>query len=84
MFDEIEEMFEARFIHNNCIHKYDNNGVHIVNAIAEILSAEFSVKEYSIDMDTVFENPDYEVSYLSVAYICGGRLEHNVYIVKEY
>lgn len=84
MFDEIEEMIEARFTRDNCIHKYDDNEVYITDAIAEMLSAEPSVSEYSIDMDIVFENPGCELSYLSIAYICGGRLEHNVCIVTEY
>ena len=84
MFDKIEEMIEARFTRDNCIHKYDDNEVYITDAISEMLSAESAVKEYSIDMDTVFENPGCELSYLSIALICDGKLEHNVYIVEEY
>ena len=82
MFDEINEMIESRFMHDDRILKYDENEIYITDAIAEMLSTEPSVSDYSIDMDIVFENPSCELSYLSIAYIYNGQLEHNVCIVE--
>ena len=80
---EINELIETRFTDNEGrIIKYDDNQVCIINAIDELLSNDMAVKEHSIDMDIVFENPGCELSYLSIAYICGDRLEHAVYIVE--
>ena len=85
MLDKINKLIETKFTdESGAIVKYDEDGNNIVDIIEELFSNDTTIKEHSIDMDTVFENPGCEFSYLSIAYIYNNKLEHITYIVETY
>ena len=83
MFDEINKMIEERFVGpDGEIIPYDEDCVCIANAVENLLSNDMAVKEHSVDFFDIFDNPGITIYCLSIAYICGDRLEHENYIVE--
>lgn len=83
MFDKIEKMIEERFVDGDYIAINDENGVHISDAIEEMLKSDETITEYSVDYDETFDCPGCTIYYVSIAYIENGKLEHTTYIAES-
>lgn len=79
MIDKINELLDTRFSNGDYYRPYDDNDITADSVIEELLEAEESVSQYSVDMSMIYENPGCEVYYLSIAFITNGKLEHIVY-----
>lgn len=84
MFDKIEKLIEDQYTQEDGrIIKYDTNETYICDAIEKLIQSNSdTIKQYSLDCETVFENPGCEYSYLTIAYIESGKLEHFTYILE--
>ena len=84
MFEKISKMIDDRFLEiGSHITIRDENGVHLGEAIEELLENANNIADYSVDYDEAFDSPGRTVYYVSMAYIEDGVLEHITYVAEE-
>lgn len=83
MFEKINKIIEKRFFNGDYIAINDENGVHILEVIEEMLENDEAISDYSVDYDEVFDYPGISIYYVSIACIENGKLEHVTYIAES-
>jgi hypothetical protein len=83
MFEKISKVIDERYLDGDYISIRDKNGIHISDAIEEILAKDESITEYNVDYDETYNNPGCTIYYVSIAYIENGELGHFTYIAEE-
>ena len=80
MFNKIDDMIEIRFMDEDTIYPYDDDGVSLEDAIIQLFKEEgFADSEFSVEMNTVYSSTAFDLGYVSVAYMDWGKLYHEVY-----
>lgn len=84
MFEKISKMIDDRFLEiGSHIAIRDENGIHLGEAIEELLENADNITDYSVDYDETFDSPGCTIYYVSMAYIEDGVLEHITYVAEE-
>jgi hypothetical protein len=82
MREKIYAALESFEDENGILYWYNNEGVHISDAIDQVFEDEdYDSEEYSIDSEVVFSSPAVDAGYISVAWIDWGKLHHETYII---
>ena len=81
MYDRIMALLFERYATNNGnLTKCDENDIHLSEAIEELFdSMGYKEAMYSIEYNSLFDNPSIEVGYVSVAWIEADELHHEVF-----
>ena len=83
MFEKINKVIDERYLDSrDNITLYDENGIHLAEAIESMLKEEDIISQYSVDYDQVYDSPGIDIYYFSIAYVEDGVLEHFTYDIK--
>ena len=80
MFEKINKVIDERYLDGDYITLYDENGVHLAEAIEPMLEEENTISQYSVDYSQIYDSPD--IYYFSIAYVEDGVLEHFTYEIE--
>ena len=79
MFEKINKVIDERYLDGDHITLFDENGVHLAEAIESMLEEEETIFQYSVDYSEVYDTTIY---YFSIAYVEDGVLEHFTYEIE--